>query len=196
MLPTLKESHPLFTICRVEVNYKKAALLQSSQSMVMDIDASQKSVCVPLIQLSPSTTYRCKVRLANKNGWGEWEGGFEFTTSSQDLQPAQEESLSGEYLAVTGMHKISYEDRQSKTQSNTRVKNAIDSCSTSSLLQLSASEVSVAICACGLPALHYAVLLSEGMKDQAETIIDTLLSMGCSISQAVDAVRFVGTDHL
>ena len=72
VLPTLQEAHPLFTICRVEVNYKKAALLQSPQSMVMDIDASQKSVRVPLIQLSPATTYRCKIRLANKNGWGEW----------------------------------------------------------------------------------------------------------------------------
>ena len=196
VLPTLQEAHPLFTICRVEVNYKKAALLQSPQSMVMDIDASQKSVRVPLIQLSPATTYRCKIRLANKNGWGEWESGFDFTTLSQEPQPAQNESLSGDYLAVTGMQKINYETRETKTQGNVQVKNAIDSNSASSLLQLAANEVSTAVCSCGLPALHYAVLQSEGMKGDAETMIDTLLSMGCSISQAVDAVSLVRFHHL
>lgn len=191
VLPTLKETHPLFTICRVEVNYKKAALLQSPQSMVMDIDASQKSVRVPLIQLSPATTYRCKIRLANRNGWGEWEGGFDFTTLSQEVQPAQSESLAGDYLAVTGVQKISYESRKSKTPSNLQVQNAIDSFSSSSLLQCSPSEVSRAICSNGLPALHYAILQSEGLKSEAESLIGTLLSMGCSISQAVDAVLFV-----
>ena len=193
VLPTLIETHPLFITRRVEVNYRKAVLLQAAQSMIIDIDSSQSSVRVPLINLTPGTTYRFKVRQANKNGWSDWKGGFEFTTTRQEISTQQRSSAASNLLAGGEIKRVDYENRDHSANEDSAVKKAIDTCSVSALLQLSPNRVSSCLCVCGLPALHYAVLHSEGLESETESLVDALLGMGCSVNQAVDAVLDAGT---
>lgn len=98
-LPKETKEGLLYEYQTVECSYKKNSFLAQSKQITVDLKsqpALENIVNIQLTDLAPSTVYQCKVRLANRNGFGSWSKNMEISIKDSDSESESDSSSSSE----------------------------------------------------------------------------------------------------
>ena len=88
-LPKEAKEGLLYEFQTVECSYKKNSFLAQSKQITIDLKsqpALENIVNIQLTDLAPSTVYQCKVRLANRNGFGSWSKNMEISIKESESE--------------------------------------------------------------------------------------------------------------
>ena len=94
-LPKEAKEGLLYEFQTVECSYKKNSFLAQSKQITIDLKsqpALENIVNIQLTDLAPSTVYQCKVRLANRNGFGSWSKNMEISIKESESESESESS--------------------------------------------------------------------------------------------------------
>lgn len=197
-LPPPEEVHPLFELVKVEVSYKKNAMLSTSLVESVSVAPNCQEVTIILGNLSPETQYKCKIRCFNKNGPSKWKSGFDFVTKSEEedtVIPKENENHEGmvetgeTYSLVNQMIKrIEMESRDDSREENEIIR-LIDRMDLTRLEKISSETVKDARDSFNLPCLHHLLLTASSHKEEdVKLCVLTLLHKQCDINEGVNGV--------
>lgn len=196
-LPPLREKHPLFVIHKVEVSYKKNAMLSTSLTESVTVPADSKEVLIYLRNLTPATQYKCKIRCYNQNGPSKWKSGFDFTTKEEEeMTPEPVHTSDLESKAVSSFintvrYSVTMENREKGSEEEDVIQ-WIDTMVMDKLETVSEERLQSTRDSSNLPCLHH-LLLTAGVHSRQNVLIclEMLLQKKCDLNEAVDAVRFL-----
>lgn len=198
-LPVVKEKHPLFSLTRVEVSYKKNVMLSTSFTEAVMIENECREVSVVLNNLLPQTQYKCKIRCFNKNGPSNWKSGFDFETTDEEMNELKQEEdeeiekssdNQGVYSIIEKTVRIVELQKQTEVFQENAIIHSLDIIDEDTLNNTSAEVIQTTRDSFNLPCLHHLLLTaSSHTESEVYHAIDLLLKKGCTLSETVNSVK-------